>query len=457
MNESSADNEPGDTDSPSPFSDEFGILCRVCRTRMYARPDQIGQTIECPDCLTDHKITKSDRDAFQASRYRGPKPATRVESGIAAGASDALDEYQLAPIEDATNEPAPDLAVTQTGPEPATLRAPCPTCNWWYVGKQSDEGNLATCLDCGTVFTIKGRQAAIPKQRVVAQDPGIKIEPASDRPAEVDHSERLMAKAHEHRKKIDAQKPKPFKRPFSTGVYTYPWMPHVLQGWIALPILFCTGYAMCGQGLAMQGRATIVGMLAFLAGAPLIIFCIFHAGFVMVTFMTTTANGYHQPEYWPRFDFGERVSCVAIFVLSFCVAITPGGLISSQLPMPWKWTFWMISLLALHPFVFLSMLDGNSPVIPYTSHVHRTIQKAPQAWTRFYTAVAPVAIIAYAIPLVAILCRETTYAFLSVVVAVSVFTIGMTIYFGLLGRLGWVLSDVPTLEDENQANAPQSD
>ena len=39
------------------------VVCGVCSTRMYARADQIGQSMECPDCFTQNLIKEPPKEA----------------------------------------------------------------------------------------------------------------------------------------------------------------------------------------------------------------------------------------------------------------------------------------------------------------------------------------------------------------------------------------------------------
>jgi DNA-directed RNA polymerase subunit RPC12/RpoP len=50
---SATDAKPADNfdDEPGPADPQYiGVECRVCQTRMYGRPDQIGKEVKCPDC-----------------------------------------------------------------------------------------------------------------------------------------------------------------------------------------------------------------------------------------------------------------------------------------------------------------------------------------------------------------------------------------------------------------------
>lgn len=42
--------------APAASGSEFGFSCKVCETRLYARPNQIGQALECPDCFVENIV-----------------------------------------------------------------------------------------------------------------------------------------------------------------------------------------------------------------------------------------------------------------------------------------------------------------------------------------------------------------------------------------------------------------
>lgn len=432
--------------------EEFGILCSVCRTRMYATIAQIGEKVRCPDCHTNHSVTEKDAREFRQKQFKANQPAAKPEQGLTS--SDGLDDddaYQLAPIE---ARPKPQPASTPNvpaKPETEYIRAPCPTCRWFYVGKSDSIGQPTTCPDCGTVFTIKPLARSKPKKRVVAYDPKIGIEEAPELPEQEDRSEALMEKAHDHRRKVDAEKPQPVKQPFTETIYSFPFMPRVIQAWLPLPIFLVVGLGAMAYGLSMQGKAQFVGMFAFLFGLPFIITSVIFVGFHMITLLTTTANGFRQPVEWPRFDFGEWFSHALFFWFSVSVSIVPGALVGLTIPSYGKWIAQGLSALMFHPFVMLSMMDANSPVVPYTQFMGKTLSVAKGAWAKFYTALLPsvIAVVGTAAAAVAVprLGFDIIATFIAFIVFVIVGAIAMTIYFRLLGRLALVLGELPNQDE----------
>lgn len=436
---------------------EFGLLCGLCRTRMYATPDQIGQTIQCPDCFSDHTVTAADERRYNATRFRANKPASPLDQSLASSANKSEegndeDEYQLAPMDDT---PAVQAAATPSAPPAAKdgeyIRVPCPICNWVYVGKPESVGQSTTCADCHNVFKIKPRAVAKKVQRVVAYDPKIGVAAASELPEQEGRSEELMAKAHAHREEIEKDKPQPPKRPFTEGIYNYPFMSRVIQAWLALPLLLFLPSIMISYSLTTQDKEQMVGLLVMVGVFPLLVTALVYAGFHMMQLLMTTANGYRQPVEWPRFDFGEWAGHLLFFVFSISVALMPGAILGIGLPWYGKWAAHAISGFLFHPFVLLSMMDANSPVMPYTRQIHRTVTKAPAAWMKFYLALLPVALaLVFTIVLTVLARKWLVLGTVMFGVLTIVFSLGMTIYFRLLGRLAWVLGDVPTEEEEKE-------
>ena len=61
------------------------VICGVCSTRMYAKVEQIGQSMECPDCFTQNLIkeppkeAKPNRPSMETGRGYDLEPAKEIE------------------------------------------------------------------------------------------------------------------------------------------------------------------------------------------------------------------------------------------------------------------------------------------------------------------------------------------------------------------------------------------
>ncbi len=87
-----ADDDPPAGEAAPPEAPPIPVVCSLCRTRMYATRDQVGEMITCPDCGTPMVVPRPDttpkpgREGTTAGEYRGGEPGRRAESGAPAKA-----------------------------------------------------------------------------------------------------------------------------------------------------------------------------------------------------------------------------------------------------------------------------------------------------------------------------------------------------------------------------------
>ena len=291
--------------------DEFPIVCD-CGTRFYASPSQIGQTVDCPDCLTEHKVTAP---APGKSRKRlGPAPTPRTSShpaqavkppntspGSAPPPADDGDEYQLQPLD---NEPKWNPEHAQK-PAPGGFHIRCSVCSSTLAVNESMIGRQVKCTDCHSLTLIEKPTFVTKKTKVVAKDPKIGVESAHENKANKKISDRLMSDAHDHQEDLARSKPDPPKAPFSEGVYSYPFLPRVIQGWIFLVPVLAVATIMLSRGITLSESNSMAAIGAvFMFAVAGFLYCIFTvgAGHVLMTLLQSTATGYYEPEEWDGFD-----------------------------------------------------------------------------------------------------------------------------------------------------------
>ena len=90
------------------------------------------------------------------------------------------------------------------------------------------------------------------------------------------------------------------------------------------------------------------------------------------------------------------------------------------------------------------MMDADSPVVPWSGYVWKTVGKSPGSWFKFYMGTAFVMALS-TIPIVASIHFLGSWG---TWLAAAFAMIALTIYFRLLGRLAWVLDQLPVDPDE---------
>ena len=114
-----------------PEQEYITLTCPVCATRLVAAPDQVGQTLKCPDCDTVVEVRVPVAPAIQRRPIRPATPG---------------DEYPLWGV----GQPPPDVkAVYQT-----YIPVVCPVCRTRMLGTEAEVGQKLTCPDCGTATVV---------------------------------------------------------------------------------------------------------------------------------------------------------------------------------------------------------------------------------------------------------------------------------------------------------------
>ena len=175
-------------------------------------------------------------------------------------------------------------------------------------------------------------------------------------------------------------------------------------------------------------------------------------GFTMVTLLNSTAMGYPHPEEWPRIDWGEWFGATLYLVSAGCISMLPIMLFGGSLG-PIGRTIGSLGLLfVFFPFLLLSMMDADSPAVPFSPYVWQTLVKRSGQWIKFYMSAGLLAAV-----LAGVFAATTFLGMPGVPILVLAIMFTMTIYFRLLGRLAWVLDQEPIVlpgkEEETEDEA----
>ncbi len=412
--------QPRHSDPAQQARSEFGIRCKLCGTLFYATHDQIGQTIDCPDCLTEHLVAAPVVPPVRKPIFTSPAD---------------VDEYQLRPLEPAVESPG-NLSPSRVDPEMIYIR--CRVCGTVLGAPPDRVGQTVSCHDCGTRNLVEPPPARPPKPRVVAVDPHIGIDEPADLEVNRRNADKTMREAHAHEAEQARKLPRPPTRPFTECIYGFPFLPRIIPVWVCmapmlLAITIMYGAAAQAEGLEMFGA---IGLSVAATVMSLVLLLTF--GFYMMQVIQTTAVGYREPEEWPRFDFGEALGSAVYLVVAFLLSVLPVLLAARWLP-PLVTTIGMaICGFVFYPVILMSMLNDASPASPLTQHVIRTLQAGRGIWLQFYAATA-----ALGLPVAGLLWGSTYLGVAGSVLNAVVLALGVVIYFRLLGRLAWALDQLP--------------
>ena len=447
------------------------LACPTCRTLLYAEPEREGQLITCPDCYTKVQVRRSEQLASRRPEAAKIGGYQVLEEGAK---SKVGDDYFLfvCPTCNARLHPSrklvgkrvrcPDCkevlvvpappdrkqewrppaveayALEQEGSEPKRLGPEhyysysCPRCSARLRALRTSAGEKIDCPDCG----VKIRVPAAPEMRVPEKPPGVARElvvsheavptPAMREPVGPDAIENRIPLA------------KPPRWTFFSGVFSFPWRGDAIARWGMLSLGLAATGMLATAGLSLMGEGMIgIFTMAFFGMAVLwlSIWSFSFAAHCMVAVLEDTSAGADQMLSWPESDWREwmwRLLHVGYLVaVSISLGFGLSRLAGLWLPQP-DWV-WALAVFLLFPILLLSSVDADSPFVPLSRRVQRSLMRVGWAWLIVYALSGLMwsALIGVVWGLVQL------HEFLAPVLGGPLLAAALLIYARLLGRLAW--------------------
>jgi hypothetical protein len=156
-----------------------------------------------------------------------------------------------------------------------------------------------------------------------------------------------------------------------------------------------------------------------------------NASFLVI--VNETASGNDRIQAWPEMNFIDSIFEAAFAVNSLALAAAPGAGIAWLDPGNGL-LYVGISTVVGFPVIFLSMLERNSCMSPWSTAILNSLWTGRRVWTIFYlettVGIAAAVVLTAGLPLPLVDAILWTIPFDLVV---------LVIYARLLGRLGWCL------------------
>ena len=246
-------------------------------------------------------------------------------------------------------------------------------------------------------------------------------------------------------------KPRPPRLPLISGVFDFPWHRGCLEKWIWLSVgamliaeMELLGWSMgrgigLGAGIGAAGPAVLSMLFQVLAGCLGV--CWAGVFFInLLTILGDTAAGADDVGQWPEAAaFVDWAGSTFFVINSLALSVLAGqglGWLLDQAELPGVIVMVAVPVV-LFPWLLLSMLEANSPVVPLSKFGVRQPARKWRAWIGFYLATIPLFLSIGASAIAAMLLGSLVLAIpVLAMTAVAV----LMIYFRLLGRLAWCCS-----------------
>ena len=405
---------------------ELPIVCRVCQTRYFAREDQIGQAIACPDCNVDNRV------------FPAPKPVERLP--------DVGSDVRLEGIGPA----APRLP----GRDATQFRVVCRVCETMHYCLPKQAGEKIRCSDCGSIFTVPNPPLVKPKPKLRVES-DIKVRPAAETVVHATNAGKLLAKAAEKYHEKQSLKPVPPKRPFRDKVWTLPFQLEVLLVYLVVCLIGCFVPVLVGLAVEGEGPAAAAGMVLMVGAGILTALTFLVVTNALMAITVSSSMGLTKIDY-PKVEMFAYVMTAVYLFTSIVISVGPGVSLGAIIGSPWSALIALPFAFFVFPFVFLSMLDASNAAVPYTPYMASTLSDNRSEWIRFYVAALP-AFFLIVFPQGAAVWYQSRaqQTQLDSMLPILVFSIavwlsmfGVFVYFCLIGRLAWVIDQSGKVGDE---------
>lgn len=451
------------------------LACPHCEGTVGVADEDLGFHVTCPHCDRDFLAPAGiapaasagvdpDQDDWlqledvpgganqRSSRDRDDEILAQYTDSLGGlDLPDFVDNLPARPPKTTTTKTAASKTAASTSPSgmPKPAASGPPTAE-----RETQTEYRVTCKTCGTPTYVKAKQAG---RTIRCPDchSGIKVPP----PPKVPRKPAPMPepKAMPLRETASAdRKPDPYKKSAQQLLaeaeaaevespppdYDNPdigaWLKSVFgiftdSGVLAHWLVFSMIAALPTYFAINSGEVILIGALypyAIIVGA-LISACAFAV-------LLSVANQENGVQSWPVFEPMEWLSQLFLVSAAVAVPLIPvaaivGAVFGASIPL-----LLVVGLLAVYllfPFVLLSMMDMNSPFVPFSAEVARSVTRSQEAWGGLYFS-SGILFFAFLLFVAAVTSMVGGAGMiLSITAAVAV----VFIYFAMIGRLAFAI------------------
>ncbi len=429
---------------PAEVPVHVGFDCRVCNTRMFARTEDVGKKLKCPDCGALTVIPPP------------PKPKPKNMPAALEG-----EQYELWETD---NQPLPSKLIAA---QPKYVAVKCRKCDTVMYPTVKQVGQQIACPDCGTKTVVPPPPKPVLKPSVLAPDSLTPIlDPAAhpgERPLVLPPSAKML---HEDRQEEeyrwaleksrrtgkpmeidDRGRPVMPRWPLISGVLPFLFTRGVPLIWFTASLVFTaavwlllTGIGMSNSGMGAASGLWLIAMACALAmlGA---------AGFYssLLQIVMDSSEGNREVYHWPPIldwlgallylGVAGPFSAVPGYALAHIPAVAADPLLFALAIAG--------SVLICLPIIMLSQLDINSPAGILSGRMLASIAQCPFSWMFFCLENAVLAAICGAATYVVIMNHPDAALWLT-----FLYVADLILFARLLGRLAWRLADAMLTESE---------
>lgn len=388
------------------------VVCSTCRAVLHPRVEKAGRHVRCPDCYS----------AVLVPRPTAPEKIKARPVPLEYGVRDA-----------------PGPPQTENDRSADVFPMLCPTCQARLHPRRAHVGKRARCPDCDTVFTI----APPPPPTVVKQPPPQRPYQMGEETDRVEVEHNFLVVQGGLPPEPEAEVP---HRWFISGVFTFPWTADAAARWLILSLLLVPAVLLAGLLMWLSSMGLSHGSHAIpLLAAPMAWLTVWSGSYAAACFLAIvqdTGSGNVVVHSWPEGDWRERTVPFMYVTLHLLFAGAAAAALTSPfyfaVDRAWLGLVMVASVNFFFPFFLLSAMEADTPLMPYSPVMLRSLWRAGGAWLLVY--IESVGVMAAAGGLLIGLALAAPW--LSLVASPFVLAALVFIVARLQGRLAWRIGQI---------------
>ncbi len=379
----------------------------------------------------------SDLDEFAAEIETPPPPTSEHRNGQAnrwsQPARPVLGRSQGAAGAAAKPQPAPQADVVEYASE---YRVNCNVCGSMLYAKADQAGKTVKCSDCYSPITI-------PPPPKIRKKQEINLDEVST--FALKQSEKAEQRGDPYKRSAEQLLNEASQVEAASTVDRYDDTPSVKE-WLGNIFGAFADLGVIAHWIGLSVLGSVPAVIALTVDSPILIMGLFPAGFFLGVLVVScgfailhaAANKVDSVTDWPTLDPMAWLGQLFVVLAAACVAAIPVWaacqlILGAQLL---SVAVTMFSIFALFPFVLLSMLDMNSPFVPFSAEVARSVTKCEEAWGGFYFSSGLVFI---ALFMTFATATSTMSPPVAAVVCIVAGVGASFVYFSMIGRLAYAI------------------
>ena len=403
-------------------------------------------------------IQQQDRELVQEKekvlRFRCPHCSTQLRGK----SSDAGQRRRCPKCQQAFRIPQPQTSGSGEPPPPKKQQLVpviCDVCQTRMHATLDQVGALVECPDCFTQNLVKPPRKDAKSAPVMDTRFSYDLGPESDVRGAHAYVQEMIAGAERDVEQEIVEEPAVPARPFLSGVLTFPFYQRVWPVILGMVISLSIALGLLKFAWDMQGTTALLAPFVIaIAGVTLLLVCV-PAMVCWLTVFENTAQGDDDAEYRPEgglFAFIDWAGDIGYLVLAISLSCTPGMLLGRLFGLSAEYLPLLVLGASLaFPVLLLSMMETASPFGIYSKPIWYSVFQVPGKWFKFYffgTILVILACVCFVrIGRLAPLKWSPFFVAEAVAMVYGLITLA-TIYFRLLGRLAWVLTQEIEIEVE---------